>query len=234
MYCRYVDDIFLIVNNAHDVTYLKDKFETLFVLKFTFEIEARGRLTFLDIDVGSDLSTTVHVHSIAPESYKLGVIKTMKRRAYKISSSWYNFHVEVNRLKQLFTNNNFLINTIEREVKNFLDKTIHSSNHTTEELQDVKLYYCNQMSSNYKQKEKNLQKIITEHLTPAENKQMNLSIYYKNKKPQHIFMKNNIHGDCCQHHVVYRYECPEPGCGPSQQYIGYTVTSTKQRATTEN
>ena len=45
-------------------------------------------------------------------------------------------------------------------------------------------------------------------------------------------MKNNIHGDCCQHHVVYRYECPEPGCGPSQQYIGYTVTSTKQRATT--
>ena len=151
----------------------------------------------------------------------------MIRRAYKISSSWYNFHVEVNRLKQLFTNNNFPINTIEREVKNFLDKTIRSSNHTTEELQDVKLYYCNQMSSNYKQEEKNLQKIITEHLTPAENKQINLSIYYKNKKLQHIFMKNNIHGDCCQHHVVYRYECPEPGCGPSQQYIGYTVTSKK-------
>ena len=157
VYCRYVDDIFLIVNNAHDVTYLKDKFETLSVLKFTFEIEARGRLTFLDIDVGSDLSTTVHVksthasdifnyHSIAPERYKLGVIKTVIRRAYKISSSWYNFHVEVNRLKQLFTNNNFPINTIEREVKDFLDKTIRSSNHTTEELQDVKLYYCNQMS----------------------------------------------------------------------------------------
>ena len=103
VYCRYVDDIFLIVNNSHDVTYLKDKFETLSVLKFNFEIEAKGRLTFLDIDVGSDLSTTVHVksthagdifnyHSIAPERYKLGVMKTMIRRAYKISSSWHNFH----------------------------------------------------------------------------------------------------------------------------------------------
>ena len=45
-------------------------------------------------------------------------------------------------------------------------------------------------------------------------------------------MKNNIHGDTCDHHVVYQYKCSEPGCGPAQNYIGYTTTSTKQRATT--
>ena len=38
-YCRYVDDVFLLVRKAHALYNLKDLFESKSVLSFTYDIE---------------------------------------------------------------------------------------------------------------------------------------------------------------------------------------------------
>ena len=96
----------------------------------------------------------------------------------------------------------------------------------------MNLFYRNQMSSQYKQEETNLRKIIYENVTPREGSSIKLSIYYKNRKLSQLFIKNNIHKDSSNSHVVYRYTCNKVECQPHQFYIGYTTTTLKQRMTT--
>ena len=245
LYCRYVDDIFVLLKKHDDLLSLQNKFETNSVLHFTNELEKRHCLPFLDVSVerkNNSLSTAVFIKStnsgdcinfqgLAPDKYKIGVIKTMLHRAYKICSTWALFHAEVRRLKQLFTNNNFPASLIDDTIKQFLDKRVRTTPATnqTEEKKTV-LYYRYQMSPQYKQEEKNLRKILHNHVSaPATN--FELHIFYKNKKLSQLLIKNNIHPNTTNSHVVYRYTCNKEECQPLQFYIGYTTTALKQRMT---
>ena len=58
-YCRYVDDVFLLVHKAHVLYNLKDLFERKSVLKFTYEIETNKKLAFLDCMISETPSTLV-------------------------------------------------------------------------------------------------------------------------------------------------------------------------------
>ena len=245
IYCRYVDDIFLLLRDPSLIFELKQKFENSSVLKFTHELEKNKTINFLDVKITAShqaLNTEVYVkptnsgqcinfNSIAPTRYKTGVIKTLLNRAYKISSTYESLHLEIDRLKQLFTNNNFPMKIIDKEISNFLSKRFSPENHNSEEptTDPTKLYYRSQMSSQYKQEEKNLQDIITNNIKPVNNQKIELMIYYKNKKLSNLLIRNNPHKDSEEHHVVYQYECPSGECEPPQTYIGYTTTTLKQR-----
>jgi len=117
---------------------------------------------------------------------------------------------------------------IDNEIKNFLQQKINNNNQTETESY-VNFFYRSQMSPQYKQEERNLKKILNETLTTNDNSKIKLSVYYKNKKLKHLLIKNNIHSDNIDHHVVYQYTCPARECQPSESYIGFTTTSTKQR-----
>ena len=124
LYARYVDDIFMVINKVDDVRHIMHQFESNSVLKFTFEIEKSKQLAFLDCLVhrfenrfktsvyvkNTNFGDCINFHSICPDRYKTGVIKTLLHRAYHISSDPAIFYTEVQRLTQLFTNNNFLMN----------------------------------------------------------------------------------------------------------------------------
>ena len=116
------------------------------------------------------------------------------------------------------------------EINTFLNKKLSSKPQLIKE-DNVDLYYRSQMSSQYRQEEKNLRSIIKQHVIPKEGKSVDLSIYYKSRKVSHLFIKNNIHKDQADSHVVYRYDCPRDVCQQSQFYIGYTTTTLKQRMT---
>ena len=135
IYCRFVDDIFLLVKNIGILEQLKTQYESNSVLNFTYEIDCKKKLPFLDVIVQkpeNKLNTSVftkstnsgdclNYNSLAPEKYKLGVIKTMLNRAYKISSTYAALHTELDKLRQLFTNNNFPMQVIETEINRFLN-----------------------------------------------------------------------------------------------------------------
>ncbi|CAH8557728.1 unnamed protein product [Heterobilharzia americana] len=50
LYCRYVGDTFLIVNNENGARIILDKFNSVYpVITFTIETESDDRITFLDV-----------------------------------------------------------------------------------------------------------------------------------------------------------------------------------------
>ena len=81
-----------------------------------------NKFHFLDIALivqpNGDITTAVYVKptdqgiytkyfSHSPDMYKYSNIKTLVTRALKYSFSWYEFNVEITRLKHIFANNNF-------------------------------------------------------------------------------------------------------------------------------
>ena len=109
----YVDDIFCMFENEKDG-------ETFFEfincrhknIKFTIEKENNKILLFLDILIkneGNRFSTSVYrkktsvglftqFHSFTPMTYKIGLIKCIIHRAFKISSSYIYFIANWKRL----------------------------------------------------------------------------------------------------------------------------------------
>ena len=85
------------------------------------------------------------------------------------------------------------------------------------------------MSTKHKEDEKIIKSIIKRNVTPLKaSDQLAIIIYYRNKKPSSLLMKNNTapkpHG-IRQSHVVYKFTCPEEDCTPLSTYVGRTTTT---------
>ena len=134
VYCRYVDDILLVLDSFEELTVIKDIFQDNSILNFTFEIETTKKISFLDTLITrkkQNLDTTVFTKStstgeclnyisICPERYKIAVIKNFLHRAFNICSTWNAFHSELLRIQQLLVDNNFPNTVIEKTIQIFL------------------------------------------------------------------------------------------------------------------
>ena len=105
---------------------------------------------------------------------------------------------------------------------------------TQTELEQVNLFYKNQMHSRYKQEEQSLKNIFNNHVKSEPGISLKLRIYYKNRTVSNLFIRNNPHCKSpeLRSHVVYRYTCNAEECHSSKTYIGQTTTTLKQRMTT--
>merc|ERR1712228_450412 len=118
---RYVDDIFIQVNDIADIIQLKQIFEQQSVLKFTYELNTNNKLPFLDVNVTStsnngfkttvyrkptNIGTCLNANSESPDQYKSSVISNFIHRTYKITQNWSDFHLELQHIKQMLINNN--------------------------------------------------------------------------------------------------------------------------------
>ena len=91
LYIRYVDDIFVVLDDIASLQNLESKLSEESALSFRHEIEKDGQLIFLDCvlrNFEEGYRTSVHVkntraecclnyRSICLEKYKVGVIKTL-------------------------------------------------------------------------------------------------------------------------------------------------------------
>ena len=107
LYVRYVDNIFVVIEDVNVIEQTKQAFEFQSVLSFTHEDKKDNQLPFLDniitrFDEG--FSTSIHIketnigsclnyNSIYPERYKIGVIISYLHRAYHVSSNKKNLRV---------------------------------------------------------------------------------------------------------------------------------------------
>ena len=155
MYKRYVDDIFCMFRNENNA---ENFFEFLNCwhknIKFTIEKESNKFLSFLDILIkneGNHFSTSVYrkktsirlftqFHTFTPMSYKIGLIKCLIHRAFKISSSYIIFHNELEKIKILLQKNMYPKSVIDNQIKTFLDKQFTVDSGTTSEKQKA-LHY---------------------------------------------------------------------------------------------
>ena len=119
IYCRYIDDIFVVVQNEQQLKDLKNIFERLSCLKFTYELPNKDSLPFLDVLVKKETNkyiTSVYTKSTnlgfcmngkseCPERYRKSVINAYVRRAMTHCSSWMSVHQELQRASQVLVNN---------------------------------------------------------------------------------------------------------------------------------
>ena len=134
---RYVDHIFCIFGNEKGA---ENVFEFLHCrhknIKFTIEKEINKTLLFLDILIkneGNRFSTLAYrkktsielftqSHSFSRMSYKIGLMKCLIYRAFKISSSYIIFHNELEKIKIFLQKNMYPKSIIDNQIKTFLDK----------------------------------------------------------------------------------------------------------------
>ena len=123
-------------------------------IKFTLGKESNKLLSFLDILIkneGNRFSTWVYgkktsigsftqFHSFTPMSYKIGLIRCLIQRAFKISSSYIIFHNELEKIKILLQKNMYPKSVIVNQVKTFLDKQFKVDSGTTSKKQKT-LHY---------------------------------------------------------------------------------------------
>ena len=124
---------------------LKNAFEDKSILKFTYEIERKKLLHFLDTLItktDNNVTTTIYTkatstgeclnfNSFCPDRYKIAVIKNSLHRVFVICSTWELLHVEVTRIKQLLVNNNFPNQLIEKKTMKFLQSKKSQTENTS-------------------------------------------------------------------------------------------------------
>ena len=110
---RYVNDIFAVFNNndkaENFLPYLNIQHNNI---KFTIEVEVDGKLPFSDVLVSiytGVLNTSVYhkktytglltnYFSFCSLSYKIGPVRTLIDRTFKINNTWLSFESDVNNL----------------------------------------------------------------------------------------------------------------------------------------
>ena len=137
-YKRYVDDIFCVFDSEDQaksfLEFLNSRHENI---KFTSEYELDGILAFLDVHISRDtnglLVTTTYrkptntglltnFDSFTSFSYKIGLIKTLTDRAYKINSDAAKLKEDLKYIVGVLQRNMFPMILIKKVMKSCLDK----------------------------------------------------------------------------------------------------------------
>jgi len=146
IYLRYIDDIFIAINDINNIDQLIDSLQSNSILKFTKELENNNKLPFLDVQLQRDdnsFTTSVYVKptnsgfclngsSECSSAYKESTINAYINRAISHSKNENTLKIEIKRIKSLLMDNNYNIELIDRTIKYKLDKHInnHSNNHS--------------------------------------------------------------------------------------------------------
>ena len=228
MYKRYVDDIFCMFGNEKDA---ENFFEFLNCrhknIKFTIEKENNKFLSFLDILIeneGNRFSTSVYrkktsiglftqFHSFTTMTYKIGLIRCLIHRAFKISSSYIMFYNELEKIKILLQKNMYPKSVIDNQIKNLLDKQFTVDSVTTSEKQKTlhySLLYIGHFSHVTKKK--------LRHICERFCKDIDIKIAFLPLKLSIFFSCKDPLPKSLQSYVVYQFTCA--GCKAC--YVGET------------
>ena len=122
-YRRYVDDTFCLFHSEHVAILFFDYINSISPnIRFTMEKEAQHKLPFFDVLVDNNdpnsLLTRVYrkktftglltnYFSFTSYSYKVGLIRTLVDRAYKINNTWLGLHKDFTKLMDILKKNLF-------------------------------------------------------------------------------------------------------------------------------
>ena len=142
-YRRYVDDVFCAFDNENDAKLFFDFINSQHPnIKFTIEKETNKVLAFLDVCIDNNdpscLNTSIYrkktftglltnFFSFTSFPYKVGLIRTLVDRAYKINTTLLSFNNDVKKLTHIFKKNQFPEYLINRVVKTYLDNNDNSA-----------------------------------------------------------------------------------------------------------
>ena len=203
-------------------------------IQFTMETQNNDSLPFLDVLITSSENkfiTSVYrkktftglflcFTSFTPYKYKLGLIKTLIDRAFKICHNWTIFHDEIIKIKQLLIKNNFPLKIIDKIVKKYIDKTHDQTTKEPSNENDIsyfKLPYIGRFSKFTQQKINRLCKNFC--------KKSNIQIVFSQCKLSNFFSSKDAVSNALKSSVVYHYTCANCQIG----YVGETYRHLHER-----
>ena len=254
-YKRYVDDVFAAFNNEIEAErffdYLNQQHNNI---KFTMEKRVEDKISFLDINISNfeQLKTSVfrkstftgiltNFNSFTPFTYKVGMIRCLIDRAYKINNSLEGFHIDLTGIYKILDLNQYPKKLYESITKTYLDNkdkstnkniqannlsqdTIansHNDNMNNMSLQDstnfFKLPYLGNQSTNLKRKVFNIcKKFCHKSKVKLVFTSCKIKQFFSAKDQIPLKLKSNL---------VYKFECA--GCNAC--YIGETTRHFSKR-----
>ena len=244
LYCRYIDDIFLICDEELLVN-LKDEMTVISGLNFTIEIAVENKLPFLNVLIDktergikatvyrkpTDAGQCLNAAGECPLQYKTSVIKGFLYRAKKLTSEKVDMMLEISRAKQVLVNNGYSNSLVDAEIRKFLKQ--ESTQKPIPPGVTHKVFYRNFMNPNYRQDEMSIKQIIKSNVTMKDpNNRIQVIIYYKSTKTRDLFMKNNLQPkprDLSRTRLIYDFDCQKDECEHlPTSLIRYTGVTTCQ------
>ena len=235
-YRRYVDDIFCIFDDEDKAikffNYLNLQHPNI---KFTLEKEINNSLSFLDVKINKlmDNSCITSIHrkktytglltnfnSFTSLSYKVGLIRTLIDRAFKINNSKDGFEKDVTDIKTILKRNTFPSYLIDKVTQSYLDKTTQNSNANlnqkpqstnNSETRYFKLPFIGKFSSFAQKKVRQLSKRFCDKL--------DIKLVFHSFKINRLFSVKDPIPNVLKSCVVYEFSCSS--C--NARYIGETV-----------
>lgn len=242
-YKRYVDDILAIFKRKNHINLFKQRLARSSVLNFTHEEMKDNKFNFLDVHLSlnqeNKLTTTVYIKptdnglygdfsAYTPDTYKKSIIKSLVHRAEKYTHSWAAYSTEIDRIKQILSNNNFPQALTERVIAQSLNKYLDDTGQT-ESQSTVDIFVRLFSLESYTKDKHQLSSILKEHIKPVDvQKVIRVRAYFKPKKLSSSFSTRPRNEDLFKSsHVVYQFQCPKDGCSAS--YVGYTTCTLEKR-----
>jgi predicted GIY-YIG superfamily endonuclease len=229
-YTRYVDDIFAVFNNSNDaslfLTYLNTKHPNI---KFTYEPENNNKLSFLDVCIDkSEQNIITRIYrkdtfsgvltnylSFTSMKYKIGLIRCLIDRVFKINSTWLGFHKDLKHLFWILKRNCYPEHVLQKVTRCYLDSKCDNTAEPTDSDNNerkvvyFKLPYLGQQSVALKSKIKRLSKKFCENI--------DVQLVFQSLKLSNFFSKKDKLP--LKSHVVYKFTCS--GCNSC--YVGFTT-----------
>jgi hypothetical protein len=194
------------------------------------EVEIDQKLPFLDILINNEdnLKTSVYhkptytgllmnFQSFLPFQYKLGLIRTLIDRTYKISNNWFSFDLDIRKLKESLCRNIFSPHLFEKTLNRYLHKQFENSEQVdASEDGDIdqryfKLPYIGNYSVLLNQKLRNM---VSRYCNKIDIK----IVFTTSKLSDSFSCKDKFQSFSQMTSVVYKFVCA--GCNSS--YIGET------------
>ena len=246
---RYVDDTFAFVKPVTEYTIqeLLNKYHPS--IKFTYECEDSNKIPFLDVLITKEddgtLQTSVfrkitntevymNWHSYAPKAWKVATLRSLIKRAYRISSTESALSQELDHLKKAFVEiNQYPKKLIEQTIaseKEYYGKNKDQKNNKENDDKDtitLNLPYAGENGENIIKK---LKKDVTNALRKTDG--IKTRVVYKAKKLSERFPIKDKTELKHLHNVVYHVKCPNEKC--KSEYIGQTRCRVGKRATEHN
>ena len=227
-YKRYVDDIFCLLENEMEakkfLDYLNKKHPSI---KFTMETEVNKCIPFLDVLITStnDGTITTSVYrkstfmglflnfvSFTPMLYKLGLIKTLIDRVYKICHDTLTFNSEIAKVKEYLCKNSYPPQLVDKQIKAYLSKIGQTSeSQESVNISYLKLPYIGTYSKFVQNKVKQLCKQLC--------KNTNIKLVFTSPKISSYFSTKDKMPSALRSSVVYKFTC---ACCKAS-YVGETT-----------
>ena len=145
---RFMDDILRTMKQQFIQAKLKEINALHPNLKFTLEVEAEGKLPFLDLCINhvtdkpssiwyckpTDTELIMKFHALSPKRYERSVVEGFVHRVHRACSSWENFHEKV---KMTLQRNQYPPNFYDPIISNTIEKLSSPKENQKDQIKDV-------------------------------------------------------------------------------------------------